>query len=747
MQPFRLPEFYLPYPARMNPHRDHARAHSAAWAAEMGMLDAARPGGGVIWDAAALDRMDYALMCACTHPDCDAPTLDLITDWYVWVFFFDDHFLELFKYSRDLAGARAYLSRLERFMADGPQDPPENPAEAGLADLWPRTVPRMSPEWRQRFVAATHNLMIESLWELDNITRGRIANPVEYVQVRRRVGGAPWSACLVELAAGAEIPAELAAERPLRVLCDTFADAVHLRNDLFSYEREVQEEGENSNAVLVFETFFGVPVQEAADLVNDLLTSRLQQFESTALTEVPDLLARRAVPPPGQAAVAAYVKGLQDWQAGGQEWHARSSRYMNDGAEPGPSALNASGLGTAASRLGLDPAGSGLRVRARQHLYVPFRPVGHLPLPGFRMPFPVRVSPHLAAAREHSAAWAARTGFFDPRPELAGVPLWDARRFAGFDFANCAAMIHHAADAESLNLSADWLSWGTYADDYYPRLQQVTGSPTAPRLAIARLVACMPLDGDPPAAPAGPVEQGLADLWQRTIPGLAQAERPLLRTAVCDMVDSWVWELDNQARGRIPDPVDYVEMRRATFGSDLTISLARFGKGGLVPPEVYQTRVVYELFTAAQDYATFTNDLFSYQKEIQYEGEFHNIVLVIESFLGVGRLRARDIVAGLMTDRLAQFEHILAADLPALLEELDLDPAARQALLAEADGLKDWMSGILEWHRQCQRYTEAELRRLHAPPAAPPVLPGPALTWLVPRGLGTAGLSIGRGQG
>ena len=27
-----------------------------------------------------------------------------------------------------------------------------------------------------------------------------------------------------------------------------------------------------------------------------------------------------------------YVKGLQDWQAGGHEWHMRSSRYMNKGA-------------------------------------------------------------------------------------------------------------------------------------------------------------------------------------------------------------------------------------------------------------------------------------------------------------------------------------------------------------------------------------------------------------------------------
>jgi len=290
MQAFTLPEFYMPYPARLNPNLEQTRAHSMAWAKDMGMLDAPKPDGGVVWTAAQLAKMDYALMCAYTHPDCDGPTLDLITDWYVWVFFFDDHFLEEFKYSRDLAGAKAYLDHLELFMSDDPPEP-TNPAELGLKDLWARTVPAMSDGWRQRFITSTHNLMIESMWELNNINIGRIANPIEYVQMRRRVGGAPWSANLVEFASDAEIPDRLAHTRSLEVMSDTFSDGVHLRNDLFSYQREVQEEGENSNAVLVFERFFDCSTQEAAELVNDLLTSRVQQFENTALTEIPALFA------------------------------------------------------------------------------------------------------------------------------------------------------------------------------------------------------------------------------------------------------------------------------------------------------------------------------------------------------------------------------------------------------------------------------------------------------------------------
>jgi germacradienol/geosmin synthase len=720
MPAFTLPDFYLPYPARLNPHVDRARAHSTGWAREMGMLDAPTPGGGLVWDEPALLRMDYGLMCAYTHPDCDAAVLDLITDWYVWVFFFDDHFLELFKYSRDFAGAKEYLDRLERFMTEPGVEPPEptNPAEAGLRDVWARTVPDRSAAWRRRFVTATHNLMVESLWELDNIDAGRVANPIEYVQMRRRVGGAPWSANLVEHAAGAEVPDGAADARPMRVLADTFSDAVHLRNDLFSYQREVEEEGENSNAVLVFERFLGCPTQRAADLVNDLLTSRLQQFEDTALVEVPAMCADRALPVHEQAAIARYVKGLQDWQAGGHEWHVRSSRYMNaDAVRDTPLA------GTLRY---------GLRQRARRLSHRPYQPVGHLPVPDVAMPWAFRTSPHLAAARRHTVAWAGEMGMFDPLPGTGASAVWDERRCRGIDLAHCAAMIHADADADQLDLSADWLTWGTYGDDYYPIVFGARHDLAGARACTARLSALMPLDGGEPPEPVGALERGLANLWRRTAGPLAPDDRRRFREAVDAMTESWLWELGNQALNRIPDPIDYVEMRRRTFGSDLTASLSRLAHGGgTVPTEVYDHRTMHELETAAQDWAAFANDLFSYQKEIEFEGEVHNVVLVVEKFLGVDRWRAREVVNDLMAARLEQFELLLGVGLPAMFDDLGLDGAARDALTRHAHNLRDWMSGILEWHRRCVRYTERELVRLRDGATRGPFLP---------TGLGTAAL-------
>ena len=730
MQPFELPEFYMPYPARLNPNLDGARVHSKAWAYEMNMIDVPQE-GTVIWDEHDFDSHDYALLCAYTHPDCPGPELDLVTDWYVWVFYFDDHFLELFKRTHDMAGARAYLDRLPLFMpVEGAiTEVPTNPVEAGLADLWVRTVPTMTADWRRRFVDSTKALLDESLWELANINEGRLSNPIEYIEMRRKVGGAPWSANLVEHAAGAEVPHVIAASRPMHVLRDTFSDAVHLRNDLFSYEREVHDEGELSNGVLVFEKFLDIGTQEAADAVNDLLTSRLHQFEHTTLTELQPLFDEHGVDPEGRLKVLAYVKGLQDWQSGGHEWHMRSSRYMNKNAQAtrSPFPFGPSGLGTSAARL-VPALLESLAVRARGHANVPFRPVGAIRKPPIDLPFGTTLSPHLAQARENVVDWAARMGIFEPVPGgPAHEGVWTEEKIRDYDLPLCAAGIHPDASAEQLDITSGWLAWGTYGDDLYPVVFGRTPDMTAAKVTTARLAECMPIDGTPTIVPVSALERSLVDLWQRTSAPMAPEARETFRRTIVVMTESWLWELENMHLNRIPDPVDYIEMRRRTFGSDLTMALSRIGHGQTVPAHIYQTRPVQALENSAADVAWMINDIYSYQKEIQFEGEVHNLIRVVEHFLDTDLERATAVVGRMLADRLAQFLHVIEVELPALFTDYDLDADAQAMLLHYAEELKHWIAGILIWHEDCRRYREEDLLRQFglASPGAAAAAAGP----------------------
>ncbi len=733
-QPFELPDFYVPYPARLNPHLEEARSHSREWARRMGMLE-----GSGVWETADLDAHDYALLCAYTHPDASAEDLALVTDWYVWVFFFDDHFLEIFKRTQDRPGGKAYLDRLPLFMPldDAAAVPePTNPVEAGLADLWARTVPSMSRDWRARFAVSTENLLNESLWELSNINIGRVPNPVEYIEMRRKVGGAPWSAGLVEFAAHAEVPAAVAGSRPLCVLRDTFSDAVHLRNDLFSYERETGDEGELSNGVLVLETFLDCTTQEAADAVNDLLTSRLHQFEHTALTELPALCAEQGLDAAACADIAAYVKGLQDWQSGGHEWHMRSSRYMNGSGAGAPARLPfaPSGLGTSAA----DIPGSLVRTapqRARSFSHVPHERTGPSLLPDFDMPFTARRSPHLDGARERVVDWSRAMGLLDPQPDVPGHRVWDEELVRDNDLPLCAAGIHPDATPEQLDLTSAWLAWGTWGDDYYPLRFGRTRDLAGAKVCTERLSLFMPVeDGEPMPPPAGPLERSLADLWSRTAGPMSVAKRRRFRAAIETMAASWLWELDNQAQNRIPDPVDYVEMRRRTFGSDLTMSLCRLAHPDTIPEGVYRSGPMKSLENAAADYACLLNDVFSYQKEIEFEGEIHNALLVVRNFFDCDPATALRIVDDLMTSRMRQFQHVAAHEFPVLYDDFALDEEGRAALDGYVRDLENWLSGILVWHQGCRRYTEEDLRRHF--------LPGPALG--APTGLGTSAAGLAR---
>lgn len=164
-------------------------------------------------------------------------------------------------------------------------------------------------------------------------------------------------------------------------------------------------------------------------------------------------------------------------------------------------------------------------------------------------------------------------------------------------------------------------------------------------------------------------------------------------------------------QNRIPDPVDYLEMRRATFGSDLTMSLCRLAHGQVVPPAVYEHGSMRSLENSAADYACMMNDLFSYQKEIEYEGEVHNAVLVVQNFFNCDYPSAVRIVDDLMHSRLDQFQHVAGKELPVLYDDFALEPEARELLDGYVEELENWLAGILVWHRDCRRYREEDLLR------------------------------------
>ncbi len=95
MASFTLPDFYMPWSARSNPHAGRARSHVRAWAQDVGILGSPHS----VWDEHDFDGADYASFTASVHPDATAGELDLLTDWYVWLFYLDN---DIVSYDKEL---------------------------------------------------------------------------------------------------------------------------------------------------------------------------------------------------------------------------------------------------------------------------------------------------------------------------------------------------------------------------------------------------------------------------------------------------------------------------------------------------------------------------------------------------------------------------------------------------------------------------------------------------------------------
>ncbi len=219
-QPFELPDFYVPWPARLNPSLEGAR-HTKAWARKVGILDPP-PGEDRSQHLERSEaRRDGLRVALRLHPPRGTRPRTRPHHRLVRLGLLFRRPLPRDLQAPSGSGRRQEIPRpAPLFMpVDLAATPPEptNPVERGLADLWYRTVPSRSVAWRRRF-SSTKNLLDESTWELSNISGQRVANPIEYIEMRRKVGGAPWSADLVEHAVFVEVPDRIAASRPMLVL-------------------------------------------------------------------------------------------------------------------------------------------------------------------------------------------------------------------------------------------------------------------------------------------------------------------------------------------------------------------------------------------------------------------------------------------------------------------------------------------------------------------------------------------------
>ncbi|MEU6878431.1 hypothetical protein [Streptomyces sp. NPDC046712] len=331
-QAIKLPKLWMPYPVRVNPYLRALHDETETWAREMGMLDGGEAPSArrAIWTLSQFHAMAVDQLTAWALPDASLTDLRLNHRFNLWALAWDDYFAATFKQTGDLAGAHAFTARLHAFLPSeqGARLPePANAVERGMAYLQQRLFPPRLAHWRKGLNRALARYIDAGVQELANSRAGRVPDLIEYAQFRRESFAAYTAPYSVELSTGARIPEQIRHSRTVRSLLEAFMDYMGLANDIASYEREVHDEHDVNNLVIVLQTSLGITVQEAMHAAADLVTARLRHFDHLTRSELPPVVRRAGLDHGERIELEAWLRGARSFLSGLHGWYTGAPRY------------------------------------------------------------------------------------------------------------------------------------------------------------------------------------------------------------------------------------------------------------------------------------------------------------------------------------------------------------------------------------------------------------------------------------
>lgn len=314
--------------------------------------------------------------------------------------------------------------------------------------------------------------------------------------------------------------------------------------------------------------------------------------------------------------------------------------------------------------------------------------------PPVELPFPTRHHPEVEKIEAHTRDWAVRLHL--AQSDAATENL------ARSSYGDLAAYIYPLAPLPEANLAADWLAWLCFADDQYEEgthgSEQEWGAVTEAVRAVLE-----------PGHVAGPLTRtplirALADLSRRLDLLASPVWKKRFTGHFLDSMAAAMREIQLREEGTPPPLSEYIGLRRDCGAVLPSLDLIEVCAHVELPPEVYHSTAYQEIVLAGTDIISWTNDLYSLDKEIAH-GIVTNLVLVLQHQRGLDRPRAFRAAHSLIDRRVAD---LLAAQqrLPALAESLRLDAATRMALHRCAEGVRDWVAGSNRWHATASRFQQ-----------------------------------------
>lgn len=309
-----LPKLYYPFSPVINPHADAIHESTLNW---LSCFDVFRD--DVSYNAFYSSHIGR--LAARFHPYAPQDALQLVSDWYAWMFLKDDQRdeSEIGKHPQLLAAANNRY--LEILKGKNPR-PGEQPLTYALMDLRQRLIEKAPTSiWMRRFTRRVAEHFTSTVWEATNRSRGLRPDLKAYVRMRPITGGMYVDTEFIGIAERTHVPPEVREQPDVEALMRTSNNVICWANDLFSLEKEA-ERGDVHNLVLILQYEQGCSLQKAVSEAVAMHNAQVQEFERV----VPH------IPSFGQAVnanLSRFIDVLKTRMRGNLDWSQESGRYKS----------------------------------------------------------------------------------------------------------------------------------------------------------------------------------------------------------------------------------------------------------------------------------------------------------------------------------------------------------------------------------------------------------------------------------
>jgi hypothetical protein len=270
------------------------------------------------------DRLRFDAFIAAdsySYPYADLNGLNLAGLFNQWLYFIDDQYDDHPEFGRDVEAVGRLMRRSLDILAGGELPAGDKPFDRFTARMRAELFAHSDQAWQARFLAHVEEYLLEgSLAAMKVWSSGQLPPLDEYCRLRLFDSALFAVFDVVELA-NVLLSAEVRHHPLLRTLRYHAARHVAFANDLFSYQKEVVQQGMPFNLLHVLQANESLTIEQAVDRAVRIVNCDMEAF----------LAAERQLTTWGSievdTAVERYLDGLKAWMRGNIDFSLSSPRF------------------------------------------------------------------------------------------------------------------------------------------------------------------------------------------------------------------------------------------------------------------------------------------------------------------------------------------------------------------------------------------------------------------------------------